>query len=176
MGGVSLMVAIPVALLIGSEEKAEPDPTVSPPPVGKRILDRDLGVAMRLPAGWRHERRRGVLRLRGGDGQIGITISAPGPAGDASVIRRSALEALRQRYRRVRLERRVRGERVGGLRSKGAALTARDPQRASDLRILALVAPGRKRAYLVEVFTYAGGTGEALLEGQVVLGHLKLKG
>jgi hypothetical protein len=169
MAVASIVVAIPVTLLIRSASDDEPPP---PPAPAEQVRDRDLGLLAALPDGWRQRKREGVLRLRNQDRSVGVTITAPGPADDADEIFDTAREVIREEYRRVRALRRFQG-RLGGRPTRAAVFTARDPEHGTPLIINAMVAEGRRRAYLVQVFTDARGDAGARAEGQAVLRFLR---
>lgn len=170
MASVAVVVAISATLLIrqgGDDETA--------PPAGQhteQVRDRGLGLRATLPDGWRERKRQGVLRLRNEDRSVGMTVATPGPADDADEIFNTAREVIREEYRRVQTRRRFRA-RLGGRPARAAVFTALDAEHGTPLMIDVMVAEGRRRAYLVEVFTDARGGAGARAEAQAVLRGLR---
>jgi hypothetical protein len=170
MAAASFVVAVPATLLIRSGGEDEPAPGAPEPT--EHVRERALGVLAALPAGWRQRKRQGVLRLRNQERTVGMTVSAPGPADDADEIFDTAREVIREEYRRVETRRRFRA-RLGGRPARAAVFSALDAEHGTPLIIDAMVAEGRRRAYLVEVFTDARGGAAARAEGQAVLRFLR---
>ncbi len=178
MAIVGLLVAVPVTLLTAGGEDAALEPATvptasAPPPLGEGARDRGLRVRYRVPKGWRESRRASAIRLRSRDRTAEIVIAAPAPAARAGRLLEDTLAAIRRSYDAVQVNPGS-GREIGGLRARGAVISARSE--ATPLRILVAVAKGRKRAYLVEVFTAEDAPGERLREAQVALNSLRLGG
>lgn len=176
MAIVGLVVAIPVTLAIqggddSSDAPAPPEPDL--PELGPVTVDRDLGVALRLPAGWESGRKQGAVTYRSADRSVLIAISSPGPAEDSDAIQKEAVAAVEREYRQAEVLDRTSKPKLGDQPASSAVLSARRPEGGGALRILVATAKGEKRAYLVEVF--AGGS-SALVEAQALLNNLRLGG
>src|SRR5687767_2461864 len=125
MAVVALAVALPLAILIGSNGGGDSGSSeVEAPRLGETKFNRSLGVRLQLPRGWRRKSERGVLRLRSKNGGTRIAISAPGPAADADRLYRETLAELRRAYRSFKVVREQRSE-LGGLRSRVAVVEAK---------------------------------------------------
>ncbi len=177
---VGLVVAVPVTLLArggGDEEgQGRGGTRLVEPQLSPSVGDKALDLRYSVPKRWEQRERGGVIRLTSPDGRAGMTLSAPGPVGDAEAIFDTAIAVLGENYDRVEVERTFDGKRVGGLESKGAVVGARDRE-GTELRFLVAVARGKKRAYLVEFFTTAaGGRRGSLLEAQAALSSLRFMG
>jgi hypothetical protein len=180
MAVVGLLVAIPVTLIVrGGDDDSDspPPPAAEPevPAVGQVRIDRKLGVALRLPAGWKRSKEKDAVSFRSDDGSVLIAISAPGPEEDAKEIQRAAVEAIESKYRAVEVVNRDGKTRLGGRSAELAAISARQPKDRSPLGILVVTAKGEKRAYLAEVFAAGEDPNAALVEAQVLLNNLRLK-
>jgi hypothetical protein len=179
MAVVGLLVAIPVTLIVrggDDDNESPPTPVASEvPAVGQVRVDRKLGVALRLPAGWKRSKEQDAVSFRSGDGSVLIAISAPGPEEDAKEIHRAAVEAIESKYRAVEVVNRDGKTRLGGRPAELAAISARQPKDRSPLGILVVTAKGKKRAYLAEVFAAGEDPNAALVEGQVLLNNLRIK-
>lgn len=179
MAVVALVVAIPATLLIrggeddgGTPERVERAAQTTPPV--PRKVDRKLDVAMQLPRGWRSKRRDGVLTLRSKRRDAAVVISAPGPAKSAGEIYEQAVDAVRAQYRKAKVLDESTG-RLGGRQARTTALAVARPDDGGRMGVLVAVARGKKRAYLVEVFSRASDPGIALLEAQTVLSTLEIE-
>jgi hypothetical protein len=181
MGVIALLVAIPVTLLVrdgddgGEGSSTEPATTAAQPPpdLGPGVRDEGLDVSYRVPQGWEESKKASAIRLSSPDSSAEVVIAAPAPAGDAEALLDETLAAFRSQYEQADIAPGS-GRDVGGLEAKGAVVhVGRDDE---TLRVLVAVAPGRERAYLVEVFTTGGVSGERLREAQVALNSLKLDG
>jgi hypothetical protein len=102
-----------------------------------------------------------------------VVIAAPAPAADAELLLEQTLEAFEAEYDEVDIVPGS-GRKVGGIEAEGAVVDA--AAGGERLRILVAVAPGEKRAYLVEVFTTGGVSTESLRQAQAALNSLELKG
>jgi hypothetical protein len=180
MAALGMLIAIPVTIAVrgGDDESDGGATTVEPevPPVGEIEFDRKLGVELRVPEGWKRRERDNAITYRSNDGTVLIAITAPGPADDVDAIQRGALNAIESQYRKVEVADKSSGQRLGGRRAVTAAITARHPKEGTPLRILVSTAKGDKRAYLVEVFASGSDPTAALVEAQVLLNNLRLKG
>jgi len=172
---IGLLVAVPVTLLVRSgSDEADRGPDVQKPSLGKVQVDRALDVMFKLPKGWRSKREGSVLGLRSGDGTTGITISAPGPAGDAEELRTQALDDLRSSFERFKVTKQFK-RKIGGLKGHLATI---DASRAKQGRSSLLVgtAAGKEKAYLVVVSSAGKEPTDSLVEAQAVLNEIELKG
>ncbi len=183
MAVVGLLVAIPVTRIVrgaGDDDAgggdSPPLAAAELPEVGETRFDRKLGVALRLPAGWKRSTEKGAVSFRSEDGSVLIAISAPGPAEDSKEIHRAAVEAIERKYRAVEVSTRDGEARLGKRPAELAAISARQPKDRAPLRILVVAARGEKRAYLVEVFAAGENPNAALVEAQVLLNHLRIEG
>lgn len=180
MAAVGLIIAIPATIAVRAGDDDAPAPPVAAqpelPPLGDVEFDRELGVELRLPQGWRRQRRHGALVFRSPDRRVAIAISAPGPDEDAREVQDQAVTALTRRYRRVEVIDRARHRTLGGRPASTAALTALSVGDRSPLRILVGVARGERKAYLIEVVATGSDPGGALVGAQLLLQHLKLEG
>ena len=176
MAAVGLIAAVPVTLLVrdGDEEQPATTTATPPPPLGPKQRDRGIGVRYRVAKDWRETREASAIRLRSRDRAAQVVIASPAPASKADAVRDEALAAIRSGYERVEIARGS-GPRLGGLRTKGAVISARTRDGA-PLRILVAVARGERRAYLVEVFTAGGVPAERLREAQATLNSLRFLG
>ena len=179
MAAVGLLVAIPVTLIVrGGDDDNEPAPTADPvvPAVGQVRFDRELGVELRLPAGWKRSKEKGAVSFRSGDGSVLVAISAPGPDEDAKAIHRAAVEAIESKYRAAEVVSRDETAKLGNRPADVTAISARQPQDRAPVRILVVTANGKNRAYLAEVFAAGEDPSAALVEAQVLLNNLRIKG
>jgi hypothetical protein len=101
-----------------------------------------------------------------------MAIAAPAPVSATGDILDDALASTRRSYKRVDVNPGF-GRRVGGLRARGAVVSATN-KAGTELRILIAAMKGEKRAYLVEVFTAASATPERVAAAQAVLNELRL--
>jgi hypothetical protein len=143
------------------------------PEVEPLEFDRDLGVELRLPKGWKRKREGDVVSFTSRDESTLIAVSTPGPVEDVTPIHKAAIEAIKSQYRAVEVVDRSAKKRLGDRPAVIAAISARHPKKGSPIRILVATAKGEKLAYLVEVFA-SGGPG--LVEAQVLLNNLSLEG
>jgi hypothetical protein len=174
--GVAIAIPITIAARGGDGEPQAAAPVADAavvPGLHPQSHDRELGIAYRVPEGWREVERTGAVSLRSRDRSAEIVVAAPAPAGESGRVLDEALAAVRSGYERVRLEQGL-AQRVGGLRVDGAVASVRAPN-GTPLRILIAVANGEKRTYLVEVFTTASASAERVREAQVALNSLRFK-
>ncbi len=111
--------------------------------------------------------------MRAPDRSMGIAVVAPPRAVGNARLLRSAARELRRRYR---VERAGPGpeRELAGRPTASIVVIARS--RRTRLNVLAAAVQGRRRAWLVEVFTSAGAPAARLAEGQVALNSLRLRG
>ena len=175
MAVIGLAIAIPVTIIVRGDDDSEaptaPEPQL--PEVGEVQFDRDLGVELRLPAGWKRKREGEAVTLKSQDGTVLIGISTPGPEEDVDAIQAAAVDAIKSEYRAVKVVDTSKKRKLGGRPAQVAVISARHPKERSPLRILVGTAKGERRAYLVEVF--ASGS-QGLVEAQVLLNNLSLEG
>lgn len=178
MAVIALAVAVPVTLLAKEvDEPPPPEPVVAETPkLGSAKLHRDLGVKLRLPKGWDSKSRGEVLLLKSGDGQARVALSAPGPAQDADQLHDEVLSEFRRTYDNFDVSSRDGRGRVGGLKARTTAIRAEAKKAEQELGILVSTAEGKKRAYLVVVFTPAMNPGPSTVEAQTLLNKLTIVG
>lgn len=177
MAVIALLVAVPVTLLVRSEDDGgSAEPAIQVPPLGETKFERGLGVKLKLPRGWRKKTDREVLELRSRDDGTRIAISAPGPAGDAGQLFEQTLAELSTSYKSFKLLRELKKARLGGLRARVATAEAVQGSRGGVSRLLISTAPGDQVAYLVVVATSGSDSGRSLVEAQALLNRLKLTG
>jgi len=171
---VLLVGAAAVALATGpGDDSEEPAPPPPPPTAGRTTSVPAAGIAVRVPRGWSASRSRRSVVLRGPGRSAAITVVAPpGGRGNAPVLR-SALDELRRRYR-VQRAGPGDGRRLAGLPTASAVVSARS--RRARIKVLVAAVQGRRRSWLVEVFAAEGAPAARLVEGQVALGSLRLRG
>jgi len=175
---VGLVVAVPITVLIRGGDGDEPAtvgaaPTQMPTPeTGPDERDKGLGVSYRVPKGWDESKEASAIRLSAPDKTAQVVIAAPAPAEDADVLLRETLAAFKTQYKKVKVAPGS-GREVGGVKAKGAVITAR--RKGRELRVLVAVAPAKKKAYLVEVFTTANVSPSSLREAQVALNSLEFE-
>ena len=178
MAAIGLVVAIPVTIAVrGGGDSGGTDVPVAPEPpeVGEVEFDRDLGVELRLPEGWKRKHQRDAVSFRSEDGSVLIAITAPGPARDVKQIQEAAVRTIKAEYRDVDVGGEDRGK-LGERPARVAAVAARTPKNRDPVRILVATARGEKVAYLVEVFAAGADPNAALVEAQVLLNNLRLEG
>ena len=112
--------------------------------------------------------------LRSPDRTVLISVTSPTETRRARTALREALLAIRGGYRRVRVVSGG-GLRIAGKRTDSVVLSALN-RRGVRLRILAAAAQGRRRAWLVHVFAARGARTARLVQGQVALRTLRLRG
>jgi hypothetical protein len=177
MAVIGLVVAIPVTLLVRSADDddggARTTEIAEQLPPQKTTSDKRLAIAYAAPKGWKSKREGDVLTLRSRDGSVRVGIAAPASADAAPKVLDDALAGLRASYESVEINRGS-GRMIGGLDAKGAVVRAQSDN--VDIRILVAVAAGRKRAYLVELFTGAAAATKPVAQAQQLLNSLRLKG
>jgi pyruvate/2-oxoglutarate dehydrogenase complex dihydrolipoamide acyltransferase (E2) component len=180
MLAIGLVIAVPMTLILRGSDDGEDGAatTATAPPSLDEALplkpshrDQGVGVAFQVPKGWQRSKEASAIRLTSPDRAVQIGISSPGPAADAGKVRSAALADVRSTYHNVDIARGS-GKKVGGLRSKGAVISAKTPK-GTELKILVAVAAGAHRTHLVEVFTAAGAPVQRIAEAQRALDSLR---
>jgi hypothetical protein len=177
MAVVGLVVAIPVTLLVRSADDDDGGggaaDSAEQLPLQKASSDKGLAITYSAPKGWKSKREGDVLTLQSRDGTVRVGIAAPAAARAADRVLDDALAGLRASYDSVEVNPGS-GRMIGGLEAKGAVVSARSDK--VDIRILVAVAAGRKRAYLIELFTSEAAAGKPVTQAQQLLNSLRLKG
>jgi hypothetical protein len=176
MAIVGVVVAVPLTLLIAGGDDDEPEPPAAPvaaevPAAGPAQRDRGIGVRYQVADGWREKKEASAIRLRSPGREAQIVIASPAPANESEGVLDQALASLRQGYEGVKVTRGS-GRTLGGLKAKGAVASVRTKEGAR-LRVLVAVTEGKRRAYLVEVFTAPDAAPERIREAQVTLNSLR---
>lgn len=172
---VVALAGVVVALAVGGEEEGETpsgsEAGSSTPSATRSFEDEGLGVAVAFPAGWRAERSAGAVRVqRTDDTAIVSIVPAPADEGVRAVLADSVAE-VRSQYRDV--------ERLGAQRLEIAgrpapALTLLgENEEGTRLRILVAAVEGRRRPYLINVFSTERDD-RLLLEIEQILESLEL--
>jgi hypothetical protein len=176
MAVVALLVAIPVTIAIrgGDDEDGSSTSVATSPPLTPVVSNKGLKVSYQIPEGWRESKKAKAIQLQTRDRSALIAIAAPAAASRAGSLLDDTLATFHSEYKGVEI-RPGSGKQVGGLDAKGAVITANSPD-GNQLRIVVAVAKGKKRAYLVEVFTAADAPVERVREAQVALNSLRLMG
>ena len=175
MALVGLVVAIPVTLLVRSDDDDSGGPSgIGEPALQAAKRDSALGITYRVPKGWKSEKKASVIRLKSRDRAAGLTLSAPGPASDAGQILRETVDVVRKSYDDVREGARQGETRVGGRPAEAVAFTAKN-EKGTALRILISVARGKEKAYLIQYFMAGSAGDEAFAAAQAALQALKLQ-
>jgi hypothetical protein len=112
-----------------------------------------------------------VTAFQSPDRTIAVAISAPTDAVDADQLRRDAIASAAAGYKKP-VVRQGKGRTIGGLRAEGATISGKGPGGPSTS--LVAVAPGKRKAYLLEVFTTANAPSQRLVEAQLILNSLRL--
>jgi hypothetical protein len=178
MLAVGLLVAAPVTLLVRDDESG-PSPrelsAVELPELGKLQVDRELGVEMRLPDGWVSEKRGSVIVMRSADRQARVAVSSPGPAADADELHQQVLSGIEKTYKQSKVTEEALNLRIGGLKGATSEVEATGAGNQA-LGILVASAEGKKRAYLVVVYTRLDDPGPSAVEAQALLNELRFVG
>jgi predicted Zn-dependent protease len=176
MGVVALLVAIPATILIraGDDDGDAESPVATAPPLNEAVANKGLDVTYQVPEGWNESKKAKAIQLQSEDRSVLIAIAAPAAASKAGPLLDDTLASIRSGYKNVEVQPGS-GKQVGGLDAKGAVISAKTPD-GNELRIVVAVAKGKKRAYLVEVFTAASADPERVREAQVALNSLRLEG
>jgi hypothetical protein len=177
IGAATLLVLAAVALAArgcgGEGGPAQGDLAV--PAAGELTRAPAIGVALRGPDGWGKQRGRRSLRFRSPDRSTLLSVSLPPRARRSAALLRDARAALKRGYRDVRLGRSA-GRTLAGLPAVSAAASATTGS-GDRVQILLAAVQGRRRAWLVQVFSAPGRqAGRRLVEAQVALGTIRLRG
>jgi hypothetical protein len=176
MAIVGLLVAIPVTLIVrgGDDEEPAAEPSIEDQlPLNPGVSDEKLKASYQVPKGWTQDTKHEVLTLRSDDRSVRIGLASPAPADESGQVLKSALAGLKDSYESVEINPGS-GKELGGLPAKGAVVHAEGDK--IDLNILVSVMAGKKRSYVVEVFTPAGAPAKPVAQAQQFLNSLKLKG
>lgn len=176
MAVVALVVAIPATILIrgGDDDGDAEAPLATAPSLNPAVANKGLDVTYQVPEGWKESKKAKAIQLQSKDRSVLIAIAAPAAASEAGPLLDDTLAAIRSGYKNVEASPGS-GKQVGGLDAKGAVISAKTRD-GNELRIVVAVAKGKKRAYLVEVFSAANAPVERVREAQVALNSLRLEG
>jgi hypothetical protein len=185
MATVGLAVAIPTTILFRDagdggqavvEPRAELERSQAPSVAVRQKPARSPGLdaSARVPVGWGATQEQSMLKLRSRDGSAEIAISAPTAPGQVDPVLNSLLGEIKGRYEGVSVTPGA-GKEVGGLKAKGAVISARNPD-GTSLRMLVAVASGKAHTYLVQVLSARDAPASRLVEAQLVLNTLRLRG
>ena len=155
-------------------EVADTSPLPAPPAAGGVIRERAIGATIRKPRRWSHTRGSRSLTLHSPDRTVLLSISLPPGSDRSAAVLQSGVRALRAQYRGVRVAAADRRQ-LAGLPTTSVVTSATN-FRGAKLRILTSAPQGRKRAWLVQIFTAARAKPRRLAEAQVALGTLRLRG
>lgn len=136
--------------------------------------DRATGIAGTRPASWSLSTRGGGLDVVSSDHAVVVQISAQGAAAQAPAVLTSTVAAISQEYRDVKVNART-TSRLDRLPSQVAVISATNSA-GIPLHILVATAPGRHRAYLLEVFARTNAPPDDVLTAQAVTNSLRLTG
>ena len=150
---------------------AQPRTVELPTELGQSLDDTTSGISVSWPSEWRKREKGGALAFQSPDKSVVLAISAPAGAADADRLRKGAIASAASGYKNP-VVRPGKGRTIGGLRAEGATISGRGPGGGS--RSLIAVAPGRQKAYLLEVLTAEGAPSERLVEAQLILNSLRL--
>jgi hypothetical protein len=135
------------------------------------LVDPETGIAARWPPDWTKLEKEGKFAFQSPDKTVLVAVSAPAPASEAASVRKAVIAATAETYRNPTIGRGG-DRRFGGLESAGAVISGRGPKGPSST--LVAVAPGRTKAYLLEVYSSARASAESLAGAQMVLNSLEL--
>jgi len=174
----NVIVVVGVVLLARSDdgENGQNDATELSrklPRPGRAVENRAIGVRIRKPRGWAHERAGNSLVLRSPDSTTILSVSLPPGATSSAGVLRMAQAAIRREYRRVRVT--PQSGRVADLPAVSVAISGTN-RKGTPLNIFVAAAEGRKRAWLVQVFSAPGARSKRLAEAQGAIGTLRLSG
>ncbi len=178
MASVGLLVAVPVTIFAsgeaGSPTVDDPAPIEVPDPeLRAKRVEKDIGISMRMPAGWTRHQKAGVIELRSTDRTARVAISSPGPAEDAAQLHAEVMKGLRSSYREFDVARNLRKAPIGGLTGSATVASGKVPgKNGAEQQILVATAEGKNRAYLVVVFT-GSEPSPAVVEAQALVNNLR---
>ena len=170
---VNVAVILGVVLLRGSDDDDSKDSAPKAPRAGRVVANHAIGARIRKPRGWAAKRGDRSITLRSPDSTTIMSISQPPGGVTNRAVLRDAVTVIEQSYRGVKA-RPLRGK-VAGHRTVSRVVSATN-KRGVRLNILVSAPQGRKRAWLVEVFSGPGARAKRLPEAQVALGTLRLRG
>lgn len=173
---VAFVVGVPLTIVLRDDDDkpASVRPTADAPRLSAGVKDPGLKVGYRVPKGWKEKKAASAIQLTSNDRSVLVAIAAPAGASERDRVLEDSLASIRTGYNGVEIHPGS-GKKVGGLDAKGAVVVARTKE-GGKLRILVAAMKGRKRTYLVEVFTAAGAEPERIAEAQVALNSLRLRG
>lgn len=172
-----LAVGLGVKIVAGGDEDdeaADTSPLPLPPRLGRAIYHYPIGANVRKPRDWTHSRAPRSLTLRSPDRTVILSVGLPPGTDRSAAILRTGVATLRRQYRKVE----VLGSdarRVANLPTS-SVVTAATNSRGVRLRILTSAPQGRKRAWLVQIFSAAGTNQKRLAEAQAAIATLGLAG
>jgi hypothetical protein len=169
---VNVAVILAVVLLRSDDDSDKQEAQQAPRP-GSVVTHPAIGARIRKPIGWSDERRGRSIVLRSPDTTTVMTISQPPGAVNNRQVLRSGVAVLNQAYRNVKAAP-LQGK-IAGLPTVSRVVTATN-KKGVKLNILVSSPRGRRRAWLVEVFSGPAGKAKRLPEAQVSLGTLRLAG
>jgi hypothetical protein len=150
---------------------AQPAAIELPTELGESLDNASSGISVSWPSEWTKREKGGVFAFQSPDKTVVLAISAPAGAADADQLRRDAIASAASGYKKPAV-RPGKGRTIGGLRAEGAIISGQGP--SGESRSLIAVAPGRQKAYLLEVLTADGAPSERLVEAQLILNSLRL--
>ena len=171
MGAILVIAAIIGGVVLlggGGEDGSEDEDAVE---TQTSLIDPATGIGVHWPEDWTKLEKQGKFAFQSPDRTVLVAISAPGAASQAAQVRRDVIAATAERYRNPTIARGS-DRKFGGLESAGAVISGRGPQGPS--RTLVAVAPGETKAYVLEVYSSARASAEALAGAQLILNSLDL--
>jgi len=140
---------------------------------GRVVANRAIGASIRPPRGWTRQPARRAIVFRSPESSTIMSISHPPGAVSSRTVLGTAVDAIRRGYRDVRV-RRTSGK-VAGLPAVSRVVSATNTK-GVRLNVLVSAAQGRRRAWLVQVFSGPVARLKRLPEAQAALGTLRLRG
>ncbi|MGH2984907.1 MAG: hypothetical protein ACRDK5_11775 [Solirubrobacterales bacterium] len=139
--------------------------------LGESLDDANSGISVNWPSDWNKLEKGGVFGFQSPDKMVLVAISAPADAAAADQLRKDAIASTAAEYQNP-LARPGKGRSIGGLRSEGAAISGKGASGQSAT--LVAVAAGKRKAYLLEVYTAADAPSERLVDAQLIVNSLQL--
>ncbi len=174
----AVMAATAVVVLGRDGEQGASDEDRAAPPRGRPsvVLFRSprLGVIGARPRSWPLGRLRSAVRLRSPDRSSLVAVATAPPRITPRRLLSSTLQALDRSYSRVRVSK-SRTALVGNLRGRALRAFAVN-SRGVRLDVLVATAKGRRRTYLLQVFTSRGAPKRRIAQGQAIVSSLELRG
>lgn len=183
---VNVAVIMAVVLLRSSGDDGDSKKKHTPalfPRAGSLVVDRAIGARIRKPRGWSAKRGNRAISFRSPDSTTLMSISLEGV--DNREVLGSAVAAINQGYRDVAVRRLRRPTPPGAICTPSTCKVAGLPtvsrvvsatSKRVRLNILVSSPQGRRRAWLVEVFSGPGAPVKRLPEAQRALLTLRLSG